>query len=584
MGPRDRPTRQAPDGVLGIWDGHDAGVALVVEGRLAFALSEERPARVKRFSGYPRRAIAAALAWAEGRDVQIDHLALAGRWGRAGHRIAEPLYSISEPSHHPLGLASRAAMRWEGTLASAPGLRRMERAAGLAVLRARLRRQLGRPIPLHAVCHHEAHAFSALFTRRRRAALVATWDAFGGRDMATLRRADRPEVVVERTRAPWGLALLYGAVTAELGFGEGDEGKVTGLAARGDPDRLRGAFLALFCEGPGAPVLRLPLTRYRVRRITSGATRDDVAAGLQGAAEALAVGWLGPHLRRAPAPLVAAGGTFANVRINRALARLPDSRGVTVFPHMGDGGLAAGAAHRLWFEIAGDLADPLDSPALGATFDAGRARAAVEGFDLQVRCVDDPEAAAAAHLVAGRTVCRHTGRDEYGPRALGHRSILFSAADQALSAEVNRRLGRDGFMPFGPILRAEDAPTLLADDGADLTCMTAAVDARTPLRIECPAAVHIDGTTRPQVVHAATSPDLHRLLSMYADAGGGPAVINTSFNLHGEPIVHTPRDAVQTFVAADLDVLYLGDLEVRRRGSRSAVRAAARTGDPTTIG
>ncbi len=547
-------------GVLGLWDGHDAGAALVADGRLVFALSEERPTRRKRYSGHPWRALELCVAWARDHGVPIDLVAAAGPAGRAPHRLAGSLYAASPPHRQPLGLAGRAAMRWEGVVASTPGLRAAERTAGGATLRRRLRQVLDPAPPVVWVGHHEAHAFSALLLQPREGARVVTWDAFGGRTMATLRRADTPTEVRLRARAPWGLALLYGAVTVELGFREGDEGKVTGLAAAGEPDLLAPRILAMFRDDPGPPALRRPLRRSAVADLVASASREDVAAGLQAAAEALGERWLGPVMRADPGPLLAAGGVFANVALNRTLARLPGLDPLSVFPHMGDGGLAAGAAHRIWYDRAGALADPLTDLALGPEPDMGGVADRLDRAGLPHRRIAAPAAAAAEHLLAGRVVCRFSGRDELGPRALGNRSILFPATDPALARRVNRALRRDGFMPFGPVIREEDRDAVLQPSSADLRFMTAAAGATTLLTRQGPAAVHLDGTVRPQLV--GPSHPLHAVLTAYIDRGGPPALIHTSFNLHGDPIVHAAAEAVDTFVESGLDVLFIGDREV----------------------
>jgi len=563
-------------GILGLWDGHDAGVALLAEGRLLFALSEERPTRKKRYSGFPRRALDRCLTWARQHDVVIEQMALAGSWGRLPQRLLEPFYAGSSPHRRPLSPTSRAAMRWEGSVASLPGLRAAEGALGRLAVRRRLASALPQPVTVRAIDHHEAHAFSALLGGRRAGAHVVTWDAYGGRTMVTLRCADSPTRVLSRITAPWGLALLYGAVTSELGFREGDEGKITGLAAHGDPERLCARFVDLFRPGDGPPRLLRPLRGTALRALIDGRSRRDVAAGLQAATEIVAMRWLGPVLDSSPGPLLAAGGVFANVALNRALGRLRGLDGLFVFPHMGDGGLAAGAAHRLWYEETGSLADPVVDLALGHDARGAGAEAALTAAGLDYRRVNSAAAAAAAHLLAGRVVCRHSGRDEFGPRALGNRSILFHPTRGDLAARVNRVLGRDAFMPFGPAVLAEHLDEVTAARNVDLDHMTVAVDATDEFRRRCPAAVHVDGTIRPQVVRRSVHPDLHQILSDYHRAGGPPALINTSFNLHGEPIVHTPADAVSTFVASGLDVLLVGDLEVHTEKSVAPERPKVR--------
>jgi carbamoyltransferase len=195
---------------------------------------------------------------------------------------------------------------------------------------------------------------------------------------------------------------------------------------------------------------------------------------------------------------------------------------------------------------------------------------------LEVERPEDPDAALLEDLLAGRPVARYVGRMEFGPRALGHRSILAPAGDVALADRLNGVLRRDDFMPFAPILRAEEADA--AFEGAQaaapaLRFMTVALPARAAWRAEAAAAVHVDGTARPQVVHGDEDAGLHRLLTAYRERTGRGTLINTSFNLHEEPIVQSPGDAVSAMRRARLPAMRLGPLLVRDRGAR-------RTWDP----
>ncbi len=172
----------------------------------------------------------------------------------------------------------------------------------------------------------------------------------------------------------------------------------------------------------------------------------------------------------------------------------------------------------------------------------------------------------AARLARGEVIACADGPDEFGPRALGARSILFSAARPELPERVNRGLGRDGFMPFGPAVLDEAAEGLWhgISTGSELGTMTVAVDASDSFARRYPSAVHLDGTTRPQLVTRAGAPRLHELLARLHARDGTAAVINTSFNRHGEPIVHSPEDAIRSFLASDIDALFLGDYEVTK--------------------
>jgi len=553
-----------PRGILGLWDGHESGVSILYDGRLVFALSEERPSRRKRYSGFPSLAMARALDFAEDRGIPVTDIALAGRWGRAPMRIFEHWYARSDPHRSPLSLSGRMTRAWENCTARLPVARTVESCAGLLQLLPRLAEvSKGRP-RLHVVPHHDAHAASSLFGGIDEETLVVTWDAYGEGVAATARSPGGPPRILPVSA---GVASLFGAVTVALGFEEGDEGKVMGLACRGDPAEARSRFLDLFTVRRGAPELTRPLTATSVRKVLAGLSGDDAAAGLQDTAERLSGGWIRTLVEASPAPvrLLLAGGLFANVSLNRRLSRLPGVRSLYVFPNMGDGGLAAGAACAAWMDIAGAPAERANSMALGADFPAEHAARAVRAAGLPWRRPADPAAAAAARLAAGQVVCLHSGRDEFGPRALGQRSILFSPRVAGLPERVNQALGRDGFMPFAPVLPARRADQLLhlPDADLDLTTMTVAVDATARFRETCPAAVHMDGTTRPQLVPEGGSSRLAKILEALRSNGGPPALINTSFNLHGEPIVHSPGDALRTFVRARFDALYMGDLEIR---------------------
>jgi carbamoyltransferase len=168
-------------------------------------------------------------------------------------------------------------------------------------------------------------------------------------------------------------------------------------------------------------------------------------------------------------------------------------------------------------------------------------------------------------LAAGKVVARFTGRMEYGPRALGHRSILYHAKEPAVNQWLNQRLGRTEFMPFAPsTLYEHRQANYKLVDGADYAAqfMTITFDCTESMKRDCPAAVHVDGTARPQLVSAEGSPSFHRLLTEYYKLTGIPSVINTSFNMHEEPIVCSPDDAIRAFLQGNLDVLAIGDFLV----------------------
>ena len=168
-------------------------------------------------------------------------------------------------------------------------------------------------------------------------------------------------------------------------------------------------------------------------------------------------------------------------------------------------------------------------------------------------------------LAAGKVVARFDGRMEYGPRALGHRSILYHAKEPAVNQWLNQRLGRTEFMPFAPATLHEHRDgCYLNMKGAEHAAefMTLTFDCTESMKQDCPAAVHVDGTARPQLVSADGSPGFHRILTEYYRLTGIPSVINTSFNMHEEPIVCSPDDAVRAFLQGNLDYLAIGNFLV----------------------
>ncbi|MFH1465403.1 MAG: carbamoyltransferase C-terminal domain-containing protein, partial [Pseudomonadota bacterium] len=192
--------------------------------------------------------------------------------------------------------------------------------------------------------------------------------------------------------------------------------------------------------------------------------------------------------------------------------------------------------------------------------------AALEASGLRYRRVPDVERAVADAILARRVVGRFTGRLEYGPRALGHRSILVHTGDPSVNHWLNARLHRSEFMPFAPATLGSHASACFGDYGEGVAhtarFMTVTLRCTEQMRRQSPAVVHLDGTARPQIVHEEPDPGLHRILSLVHEASGVPSVINTSFNLHGEPIVCSPEDAIRSFLEGRLDTLALGPFVV----------------------
>ncbi len=523
-----------PSRVLGIWDGHDAGAAIVADGRLLVAVSEERLCRQKRASGFPYRAIAACLKHAGLDPADVDAVAVPGVFGRLLHRAGDALYRRTDSDRDPLGAASTAVRVLETGIARLPLLRTLEATGSKAVLTRRLA-DLGLRAPITAVPHHDAHAVTAGLLVGPDA-MIVTMDGYGDGLCGTFDALspDREDLASPEH----SVALVYGAITRLLGFGEGDEGKVMGLAASGEPAPLSEWFRAVIGYGRCDPRLGGRRRREELR----AHPREDVA---EARVEEVVVGWIEAR-RRGRTTLAVSGGLFANVALNGILARRFDE--VRVFPHMGDGGLCVGAA----VAVAGldTLENGAEVPFWGPDHDEDvPAEAARRGLS----CARAEEGEVLEAIEAGLIVGRCVGRSEFGPRALGHRSILLRADRPALADLLNERLGRDDFMPFAPI----------RGRGLGSSTMTVVVEADAELKTKCPAAVHVDGTARTQCVDPVADPELASLLER-AEHRGLPALINTSFNRHGEPIVERPSEALARLADGVVDVLVCDGWLVRR--------------------
>ena len=560
--------------ILGIHDGHDAGCALLRDGVAVAAAGEERYQRTKNFDtrarpwAFPRRSAGSVMELGEVAPEQIDGVAV------PFSSPAEDLARFERMA--AAGDGREDAFRWFATF----------KRYRLAKMRLGLAR-LGIRAPLVHVHHHRAHLLSAHSTAGFDSGLVMSLDGKGDLLAGMVAEAG-PRLGIEREihllDSP---GIFYSAVTRMLGFRtDEDEGKTTALAARGERDAgLDGLFTRCFSLSNGQlrfHTLRSLITRWSyiklpTRAVTAalseaiegagGATRVDIAAAAQRWLESVVVGMIEDAIGdRGPVDLAVAGGVFANVLLNRTLAGHPGVRRLFVHPAMGDAGLALGACVHAHKQLTGELPSvPLRDAFLGPGIDTEAVCTLLRRRGIPFRRPERLASEVAALLAAGRLVGVCRGRMEYGPRALGHRSILCHPGERELTGRLGSLLRRSPVMPFGPAISAEHFDRCVqVEPGAirNAGFMTLAAPATPWMREHCPAAVHVDGTTRPQRVTAETTPFFHAVLAAFHQRTGLPALINTSLNRHREPIVCTAADALATATAVGLDALVLGDVLV----------------------
>lgn len=559
--------------VLGVSAGyHDAAAALVVDGAIVCALSEERRSRIKGDPAVPFRAIEVCLR----------------RGGISARELDEVVFY--ENPYEKIERVMTSLVR-----AMPASLRQVPRALGaqlggklwiLDTLAERLEIDRAR---VTFGDHHQSHAASAFFCSPFERAAVLTVDGVGEDTTTAIYRGDGATLSrIAHIPYPHSLGLFYAALTAWLGFAVNDgEYKVMGLAAFGAP-RVRekiGRLVRLQDDGS----FELDLDYFAFATDTElgfsekmckllgprrppqlpwdlATERDrgyaDVAASLQATLEDAMVALA----RRAIAvteceDLCLAGGVALNAVANARVLRESGARRVFVPPGAGDAGGAVGAAILASIARGAPRPAPLLSAALGDEISNDEARSLCDELGLRAQRVEDVAAATAALLARDQVVAFARGREELGPRALGQRSILAAPGDAATKERLNRAIKRrEPFRPFAPAVLADRAAEWFEGAPNDMTrFMTTVCDVRSPETLG--AVVHVDGTARVQTVDDESAPELAAVLR----ACERPIVLNTSLNGAGEPIAGTATDAIAFFLASGVDALVVGDLVVDRR-------------------
>jgi len=583
--------------ILGLNAYHgDAAAALVVDGELVAAAEEERFNRVKHCAGFPAQAARWCLDDAGIAPEDLDHVAI----GRDPKANLVP--KLARTIRH--GLSARYLRQ------------RLENAARVRDVGAELARALDVDpkrirATTHNVEHHRAHAASAFLVSPFEQAAVLTVDGFGdfASTMLAVGRGNRIEVL-DRVLFPHSLGILYTAVTQWLGFPKyGDEGKVMGLAPYGEPAQLE-RMRELVRPSDGVFELRLDYFTHHeegvdmtwdegtptVGRIYSdrleeafGPAREpgseltplyeDVARSLQ---EVLEEAYL--HLvrslqeRTGLTDLCLAGGVALNAVANGRIRPETAFDGVYVQPAAGDSGTAVGAAFHVWHEVLdGARGFVMDHAYTGPEYSDAEIDAALSSAGVTAERVDDARlfAEVAERIAAGDIVGWFQGRMEFGPRALGNRSILADPRRPEMKDVLNERVKhREPFRPFAPSILAEATGEWFEQDYTS-PFMVLVYKTRGEKRHVIPAVNHVDDTGRLQTVEERVNPRYHRLIREFGRQTGVPVVLNTSFN-ENEPIVMTPADAVRTFLETRIDLLVLGTRVVRRpRAEADVVPAAA---------
>lgn len=446
---------------------------------------------------------------------------------------------------------------------------------------------------IFTVPHHQCHAASVFFTSGYSDAAIMTIDGYGEDETITLGVGRTNKLsVISRSVWPHSLGLLYSMVTSYLGFSWfGDEYKVMGMAAYGKPSyislfeelgsvNMNGEFtflpgrLLFTDETPGAPGEYWYSFTPLFDRLLGGSrqTQDeflehhfDIAASLQAFIEKCGVTmarYLRNKLPDVPA-LCIAGGVGLNGLMNERIYKEAGFEKVFIQPASSDDGTALGAALSVVADISKSLTPkPLANVFYGLDYPESSIEDSLSSMGMKYSRENNIAASVAKLLADGHVVARFEGRSEFGPRALGHRSIMASPLKREMKDIINYRIKhRERFRPFAPACLAEKVDDYF-DTTADAEFMLLICNVKEQMRSRIPAVVHNDGTARVQSVHLEKNPSFYNIIKEFEKITGVPIIINTSFNINGEAIVETPQDALECFLYTDIDYLAIGDFLV----------------------
>jgi carbamoyltransferase len=548
---------------------HDTSAALVKDGRVVFAAEEERFSRLKKDARFPRLAIQAALEHGGIGFDDLDGIALG--WNRGGET---PLHTLRSTLNGSLPLSRQFILDSLVTIGrelhSGNGRRALQRNFGAID-----------PSRLVYVDHHEAHAWSAYALSGFDDALVLVMDGRGASQATTIYHGRNGQLNALKTiRYPNSLGAFYEGFTDLLGFERhNDEWKVMGLAAYGQPTHDMSDVLRVTADGyqldahavcgsDWNDISRL-VQRYGPRRNPEvSITQEDknLAASVQQATEQAMFALVREGVRLTGSRrLCLAGGVAMNSKANGRILASGLIDEIFVQPAATDDGTAIGAA--LGAHAALGVPVPryeMTDAYLGPAYSDDEIAAVLRTYKLPGIHVPNVAAVTAELLAAGKIVGWFQGRMEFGPRALGNRSILADPRSVEMRDRVNECVKfREGWRPFAPSCLAESAGEYF-EGCQKAPFMILTFDVRPEKRAVIPAVTHADNTARVQTVTREANPRYHALISEFAKRTGVPVVMNTSFNLKGEPIVCAPKDAVRTFYSSGLDFLVLGDYIVAK--------------------
>jgi len=547
---------------------HDSSACILRDGQLLFAVAEERISRIKHDAGFPKNAIQACLDFAGVRAEHLDEVCFG--WQTAGPMYRHDLkcYATRKmPLTYLNGLNS--TLHFLSMWHQESGAKKFAHQCGPTKARMRF------------VDHHLAHAISAYSYSGYEDAAVVVMDGRGAWEATTIWHGHSGRLdPVLMIPFPESVGHFYSEFTEFLGFQRNnDEWKVMGLAPYGKP----GVDLSAFIDVGAAPyhihTKRLAANGAKPfagmtpllgpARVAEGDINEghkDIAYAVQNACETAMMNVVRMAIEKTGCRSVClAGGVALNSKANGKIGASGLVDKMFVQPAASDDGVALGAALAPLLDGNGKLPNkPMRHAYWGPCFADDAIESALLAYKLRFTRLPDPASTAAELLAQGKIIGWFQGRMEFGPRALGSRSILADPRDPEMNAKVNNAVKfREWWRPFAPSIKKEAADEYL-ESAIDSAFMILTAQVRPEKRSIIPSVTHVDGSARPQTVEKEINPLYWRLIDEFGKHTGVPVIMNTSFNLRGEAIVHTPTDAIRTFFSSGMDALVIGSFLVEK--------------------
>ena len=546
---------------------HDSSACVVRNGELLFAVAEERISRVKHDARFPKLAIRACLEFAKARAADLDEICFG--WQAPGALFRHDLKCYALGSLRTTRANVLNSMRYYASMwHQQGGAKGFEQHFGQ--VKARMRH----------VDHHLAHAISAYAYSGFDDAAVVVMDGRGAWEATSIWHGHGGRIEhVLTIPFPNSMGLFYSEFTEYLGFHRNsDEWKVMGLAPYGKPGLDLREFIDLNAVpyrvhtktvvSKGAPFAAM-IAAFGPRREPESEIAErhkNIAYAVQDACEVAMMNVVRQALGKTHSRnLCLAGGVALNSKANGKIVASGIVEKIFVQPAASDDGVALGAALAPFLDDGGKLpVKAMRHAYLGPAFDDEAIETALKTYKIRYTHVSDVAVFAAEMLSHRKILGWFQGRMEFGPRALGSRSILADPRDPEMNAKVNNAVKfREWWRPFAPSFKKEAAGEYL-ESGTDSPFMILTAQVRPEKRSVIPSVTHVDGSARPQTVEKEINPLYWRLIDEFGKRTGVPVIMNTSFNLRGEAIVHTPTDAIRTFFSSGMDALVIGSFIVEK--------------------